>query len=194
MAAKILQTPMDSTPEQILFATHAGSVYNPVTNNIIAVSTPSLIEFAMLNWLNGTGIQSSQFDLGAKFAERYDVEGLIEMQVAAANDGSVIEFYISPSGSATAAVGNRGAATGVSGAYSGYSNDLATVVKQLVLVGNFVITDDAVDTQQLAGIGEYYPIHRYGSLIGVNKTGQTICDTDAIEAAIVMNPSVPESQ
>ena len=185
---------MDSTPEQILFATHAGSVYSPGANNIIAVSSPTLVEFAMLNWANATGLQSTQFDLGTKFAERYSLAALIEMQVAAADDGSVIEWYINASGSATAAVGNWGAATGVSGAYAGYSSDLATAVKQLIRVGNLVFTDDAVDSFQSGSIGEYWPIHRYGSLIGINKTGQTICDTDAIESAIVLSPVVPELQ
>lgn len=194
MVAKILNTEMDSTPEQILFATHVGSVYSPSTNNVIAVSTPSLIEFAMLNWASTTGLQSAKFDLGANYAERYDLDALIEMQVAAADDGSVAEWYISPSGSTTAAVGNTGAATGVSGAYSGYSSDLATAVKQLIFVGNLQFTDDAVDSFQSGFIGPYYPHHRYGSLIGVNKVGQTICDTDAIESAIVMNPVIPESQ
>lgn len=194
MASKLLQTPMDSTPEQILFATHAGSVYSPSANNVQAVSTPSLIEFAMLNWANNTAIQSSQFDLGAKFAERYTLEALIEMQVAAATDGSVVEWYINPSGSATAAVGNRGAATGVSGAYSGYSSDLATAVRQLVFVGNLDFTDDAVDSFQSGVCGYYYPVHRFGSLIGINKTGQTICDTDAIESAVILSPAVPELQ
>lgn len=193
MPAKILNTEMDGTPEQISFANHAGD-YGPGTNNVIEFSTPTQVELVLLNLLDTTAIQSAQFDLGANFAERYGMVALLEMQIAAATNGEVVEFYISGSANSTAAVGNMGAATGTAGAYSGYSSDLATSIKQLIFIGNLVMTDDAVDSSQLGFVGDYYPIHRFGSLIIKNECGQTICDTDDIESAVVLNPVIPESQ
>lgn len=193
MVAKILNTEMDSTPEQIIFADHAGD-YSPTTNQVLAFSTPTTGQITLLNLADTTARQSAQVDLGANFAERYSVVALIEMQVAAATLGEVIEFYWNASSSATAAVGNMGAATGSDAAYAGYSADLATAVLQLIYIGNLVMTDDAVDSFQLGFIGDLFPPHRYGSLIVKNECGQTICDTDDIESAIVLNPIIPESQ
>lgn len=193
MPNKILNTEMDSTPEQIIFADHAGD-YSPGANNAIAASTPTTGQLILLNLADAAAAQSAQVDLGANFAERYAVVACIEMQVAAATAGEVIEFYWNASASATAAVGNMGAATGSAAAYSGYSSDLADSVRQLIYIGSLVMTDDAFDSVQIGYVGDLFPPHRYGSLIVKNECGQTICDTDDIESAIVLNPIVSEIQ
>jgi len=116
------------------------------------------------------------------------------MQVAAATAGEVIEFYWNASASSAAATGNLGAASGSAAAYSGYSSDLADSIKQLIFIGNMVMTDDAVDSLQIGYVGDLYPPHRHGSLIVKNESGQTICDTDDIEAHVVLNPVIIEVQ
>jgi hypothetical protein len=193
MANKNLLTPMDGTPEQISFANHAGD-FSPTAANDLQESTPTTGELVLLNLADAAAAQSAQVDLGAKFAERYACVAAIEMQVAAATDGSTVDFYWNASASATAATGNMGAASGSAAAYTGYSADLATALRQLIYIGSMVMTDDAVDSLQIGFVGDLYTPHRYGSLIVANNTGQVICDTDDIEAHIVLNPVIPEIQ
>ncbi len=193
MPDKVLLTEMDGTPEQIAFANFAGD-FSPSTNNDLRVSTPITVELVLLNLLNAAAAQSAIVDLGVNFAERYSCDGLIEMQVAAADDGEVVEAWWASSPSGTAAVANKGAVSGVASAYTGYSADLATAIKQLTFIGNMTMTDDTVDSAQIGEFGELYPTHRFGSLVIRNLSGQTICDTDDIEAHIVLNPVIPEIQ
>lgn len=193
MANKAQLTPIDGTPEQISFANHAGD-FSPSTNNDLQTSTPTTGELVLLNLADGAAAQSAKVDLGVKFSQEYSLVACIEMQVAAATDGALIEFYWSASASGTAAVGNMGAASGAAAAYSGYSSDLATAVLQLIPLGSMVMTDDAVDSIQIGFVGTLYPPHRFGSLIVKNECGQTICDTDDIEAHVVLNPIIPELQ
>jgi len=193
MPNKILIQPMDDTPPQISFANFAGD-FSPTAANDLREGTDTETELVLLNLADAAAAQSAKVDLGAHFAERYACVAAIEMQVAAATAGEVIEFYWSGSASATAGTGNMGAASGAAAAYSGYSSDLSDSVKQLVFIGNMVMTDDAVDSLQVGFVGDLYPPHRFGSLIVKNESGQTICDTDDIEAHVVLNPITIEVQ
>ncbi len=193
MANKVLLQPMDDTPAQISFANFADD-FSPTAANDLREGTDTETELVMLNLVDGAAAQSAKADLGAHFAERYALVAAIEMQLAAATAGEEIEFYWNASASPTAGTGNMGAASGSAAAYSGYSSDLADSVKQLIFIGTLVMTDDAVDSLQIGFVGELNPPHRYGSLIIKNECGQTICDTDDIEAHIVLNPIIPELQ
>lgn len=193
MANKVLNTEMDDTPPQLAFANFAGD-FNPAGANDLRKGADTEVELVLLNLADAAAAQSAKGDLGANFAERYACVACIEMQVAAATAGSVVEFYWSASSSGTAATGNMGAASGSAAAYSGYSADLADSVKQLIYIGSMVMTDDGVDSAQIGMVGDLYPPHRYGSLIVKNECGQTICDTDDIEAHIVLSPIIPEIQ
>lgn len=193
MPNKILNQPMDDTPPQLAFANFAGD-FSPAAANDLREGTDTEVELVLLNLLDGAAAQSAKVDLGAHFAQEYAVVALIEMQVAAATAGSVVELYWSASPSATAANANMGAASGSAAAYSGYSADLSDAVKQLIFIGAMTMTDDAVDSAQIGMVGILRPPHRHGSLIVKNETGQTICDTDDIEAHVVLNPIIPEIQ
>lgn len=193
MANKILRTPMDGTPEQLSFANHAGD-FNPTAANILEVATPTDVELVLLNLADAAAAQSAKGDLGAKWAAQYVCTACIEMQVAAADAGSAVDFYWNASGITTAGTGNMGATSGAAAAYTGYSADLADSLKQLIYIGSMVMTDDAVDSAQIGFVGILSPPHRWGSLVVVNNTGQTICDTDDIEAHVVLSPIVDEVQ
>lgn len=193
MPTKILLTEMDNTPAQIAFANFAGD-FSPTAGNDLRKGADTQVELVLLNLADTTAAQSAKVDLGVNFAERYAVVACIEMQVAAATAGEVVEFYWSASSSSTAATGNMGGASGAAAAYSGYSSDLADSIGQLIFIGTMRMTDDGVDSAQVGYVGDLYPPHRYGSLIVKNECGQTICDTDDIEAHIVLNPVVPEAQ
>lgn len=193
MANKILNTEMDNTPPQLAFANFAGD-FSPTAGNDLRQGTDIEVELVLLNLADAAAAQSAQGDLGVNFAVEYAVVACIEMQVAAATAGAAVEFYWNASASSTAATGNMGAASGSAAAYSGYSSDLADSVKQLMDIGSMVMTDDGVDSAQIGFVGILRPPHRYGSLIVKNECGQTICDTDDIEAHVVLNPIIPEVQ
>jgi hypothetical protein len=193
MATKILNTEMDDTPPQICFANFAGD-FVPSAANDLRKGTDTEGELALLNLADGAAAQSAKIDLSANFAETYIVTACIEMQVAAATAGAVVEFYWNASPISTAGTANMGGASGAAAAYSGYSSDLANSIGQLVFIGVMEMTDDAVDSAQIGYVGLLSPLHRYGSIIVKNECGQTICDTDDIEAHITLSPIVPESQ
>jgi len=197
MANKVLNQQMDGTPKQICFADHAGD-FSPTAANDLRISTDGSnetdAELELLNVADGAARQSDQVDLGEHRAPSYACMAAIEMHVAAATDGDIIEFYWAPSMSATAATANPGGVSGSDSAYSGYSSDLDTAVKQLQYIGCMAMTDDAVDSLQIGFVGVFSPTDRYGTLVVKNECGQTICDTDDIETHVVLNPIVPEVQ
>ena len=193
MANKTLLQAMDDTPSQISFANFAGD-FSPTAGNDLREGADTETELVLLDLADGAAAQSAKADLGEHFAEEYACIACIEMQVAAADAGAEVEFYWSESASATAATGNMGGASGSAAAYSGYSSDLAEAVRQLKYIGSMVMTDDAVDSTQIGFVGTLTPGNRYGSLIVKNECGQTICDTDDIEAHIVLSPVIPELQ
>lgn len=197
MANKNLVTEMDGTPQQICFGNHAGD-FSPTAANDLRITTDGSnetdAELVLLDLADGAAAQSAKVDLGANRAAAYVCRACIEMQVAAATAGGVVEFYWAPSHITTAGTGNPGGASGAAAAYSGYSADLADAVKQLVFIGAMVMTDDTVDSAQIGIVGVLRPLGRYGSLIVKNECGQTICDTDDIEAHVVLDPIVDELQ
>lgn len=192
MASKFLLKEMDDTPPQILFRSTS---FNPTGANDLRKGTPTEGLLVLINFVDGTAVQSAKIDLGALFSERISLKAVIEMQIAVADPGSEVRFFWAPSSSETPGVGNPGGVTGVAGAYSGYSSDLDDALGQLIPIGSMNMTDDAVDSIQTGVIrGELFPTERYGSLIVVNNTGETICDTDDIEAHVVLNMVIPEGQ
>lgn len=193
MANKVLIQEMDDTPPQICFANFAGD-FGPTAANDLRQGTDTEVELVLLNLADAAAAQSAQADLSEHRAVEYLCTACIEMQVAAAVAGSVLEFYWNASASSTAATGNMGATTGSAAAYNGYSSDLDDAVKQLIFIGAMVLTDDAVDSVQIGMVGILNPPHRYGSLVVKNEVGQTICDTDDIEAHVVLSPIIPEIQ
>jgi len=193
MPTKILQSEMDDTPPQICFANFAGD-FSPTAANDLRKGSDTQGEMALLNLADGAAAQTAKIDLGANYAESYIVTACIEMQVVAATAGGTVEFYWNASPVTTALTANMGGASGAADSYSGYSADLANSVGQLVFVGVMEMTDDAVDSVQIGYVGILNPLHRYGSLIVKNEAGQTICDTDDIEAHVTLSPIVPESQ
>lgn len=194
MVAKVLVTEQDGTPAQLCFANHAGDFSPTAANDLRDGHTETDVELVLLNLADGSAAQSAKGDLGANRAPQYSCKACIEMHVAAATAGGTIEFYWSSSDSSTAATGNMGGASGSAAAYSGYSSDLADAVKQLQFIGVMTMTDDAVDSVQIGFVGILEPVNRYGSLIVKNECGQTICDTDDIQAHIVLDPIIPETQ
>ncbi len=177
-----------TTPKQISFATHAS--YAPATNNVIEIGTPTEVEMSLLNLADGAAVQSAKADFGLVRARSYVVTPCLEYQIAAPTTNTVVEFYLAASGQSGAAVGNPGYATGADGAYTGTPATLVEGIAQLQFLGVLVVSADL--EFQIANIGVFSPWHRYGSLIVKNETGQTICDTDIVESAVVFTPIVDD--
>ncbi len=184
----LIKDAASTAAKQISFATHAS--YVPTTNQVIEVGTPTEVEMSLLNLADAAAVQSTKADLGAVRASRYVVTACIEYQVTAPTTATFIEFYWAASGQSAAAVGNPGYATGADGAYTGTPGTLVEGISQLALIGVMLVTTDL--EFQIADVGIFSPAHRYGSLIVKNETGQTICDTDIIESAVVFTPIVDD--
>lgn len=177
-----------TTPKQISFATHGS--YVATTNNVIEIGTPVNVELSLLDLLNGLSRQSAKADLGAVRAPLYTVTCCIEYQVAAPTTGTLVEFYWAPSGQSAAGVGNPGFVSGADSAYEGGPATTAEGLDQLDFIGVLIVSADI--EFQIADVGVFSPTHRYGTLIVKNATGQTICDTDIVETAVVFTPIVAD--
>lgn len=200
MATKTLMTPMDGTPKQICFADHATD-FSPTAANDLRVTTDGSFETDCQMLLenvasgNGTttgGWQSAKVDLGAKWAREYKVRAAFEL-AATPTAGYTINLFWAPSSSATAATGNAAGVSGSSAAYTGYANNNLNSLKQLTFIGAFVCTAQATGTIQVAEVGVFAPLERYGSLVIYNASGAAF-HSDSAEHHVVFDPILEEFQ
>ena len=177
---------------QISIATHAS--YAPGDDHEIELVSPVTtmveVELDLWNRLDTLAEQSAQADFGPVRASRYVCTCCIEYQLADPTTGTVVGFYWAASSHATAAEGNPGYTTGVVGEYSGGPATLAEGLDQLKYIGSLIVSAD--QDKQIMDVGILAPTQRYGSLIVVNETGGTICDTDIDESAVVLTPIVDD--
>ena len=173
--------------KQILFR---GGDYSPSTNNVIEKGTATTSTITISGLVDAAARQSVKVDLGALRATKYAVKVAIEWHAAADADSSV-SFFWSPSESATAAVGNDGGASGADAAYTGHG-DLGDSLRNLVFLGT--LTPTTALAVHKATIGEFQPTSRYGSLVILNESGETLAGTDGIETAVAFNPVILQGQ
>lgn len=148
------------------------------------------VQFNMESVANNAARQSTKGDLGATRARQYEVRVGVEWGTAP-TAGNLLEFYWSASASATAGTGNDGGCSGADGAYKAGEED--EWKKQLLFIGNVIATNDGAGTVQLQTIGVFTPPERYGQIVMVNKSGQTL-DTDAINLFVALVPIKDEVQ
>lgn len=174
-----------------VFAFKSGS-YSPTAINDIDPASSTTVDLTLSSIADAAAKNSDQVDLGATRANAYSVIAAIEWFAAVAA-GGVVNFYWSPSNNATVTDGNPGKPDGVDGAYTGDGGGtVAESVQQMQFIGSFTTTD--LVGVQIAKIGEFSPMERYGQLVVVNNAGTTLCATDDIESAIVMTPIIDELQ
>lgn len=158
---------------------------------LLEVGTPIVLRatgggdvlFTPQNLADNAGRMSASVDLGAKFAKQYDVTLESKLQ-AAPTAGEVIEVYwgASPDNAKW-----RGKTTGSDATYP------ATVdhnKKQLELIG--VITCHNTTDAQVDGCS-LRPLTRYGVIVWVNKSGQTLTNT-AGDHIVTLTPAIDEIQ
>ncbi len=171
-------------------------VYVPVTVNIMIASgeIDTNIDFTMdeggTGLVDGAAISSPKCDLTDEFAA-FRLSTVVEYQSAAPTAGTTLDFWWSPSMHATAANGNAGGVTGVEAVLVVTGSQL----EQCQYIGSLTLS--ALTTHQngvINPIRPFVPMFRYGCLIIHNNGGQTLCDTDAIESAVMMQEIFPEVQ
>ena len=172
------------------------SVYVPTGNNVLTLETTTPVDLTLDE--GGTGlsdaaaVNSDKVDLQATRAARYSVIAALEW-FAAITAGLNVDFYWSPSQHSSAGIGNAGHPDGVDGAWTGDGGGtVAETVPQLQFIGSFITTD--LQAVQIAYVGTFSPIARYGQLIVVNNSGTLLCGTDDIESGVLMTPLIDEVQ
>jgi hypothetical protein len=133
--------------------------------------------------------QSVKLDLGATRADEYAVLAELETGGAAPTAATVIELWWSPSPNATAGNQNAGGASGADAAYK--DAEEAEWKQQLTFIGALVLTNDASTIQRQSFM--FRPAERYGSLVVVNLSGQTL-ETDDNEHRVTFTPRILEVQ
>lgn len=162
--------------------------YSPSANNAIdagAVQTDqlNLTSLAADGWR-----QSTKIDFGATWDLEMILAAAIEFATAPVV-GETVDFYLSYSHSATAAVGNAAAATGADAAYTGTAGSTAAATaKQAVYIGSMVLTLDATTVIQIdTAVGTFVPRARYASLLVHNNSSDAV-HSDSVETAIAITP------
>lgn len=156
--------------------------YSPAANNNLGTRTHQM---DLTDLAAGDAWQTEKFDFGVSRALSKYAKGAFEFATGVVA-GEKVAVYLAASFSATAAVGNPGGVTGVSGAYTGTAGSTLTEsLPQLQFIGNFNVTDDSAATVQQARIGKFSPPERYGSLVIVNLTsGAFHSDMDETSIAL----------
>ncbi len=170
----------------------ADSTYSPGSANTALGTRTDDIDVVSLG--AAAARQGVKIDFGVVRAMLYDVRMTFEMAVDP-TAGGTIDVYMSPSHSATPAIGNLGLLTGADAAYTGYVTlALAEALKQIPRVGgaNVGINNDG-DGVQMAHVGVFSPMARYYCPLVYNNTNVAL-HNDSIEFAVLFEPVVTETQ
>jgi hypothetical protein len=164
--------------------------HSPSANNNLGTRTDQI---DLTSLAAAAARQSNKFDFGATRAKQYSLIAALEWATAPAA-GEVVDFYIAFSPSGTAAVANPGGVSGSDAAYAGYSANLEDSLLQLTFIGSFVNTVQATTTVQIATVGRFDPLQRYGTLVVVNRSAADALMSDAVEMSVLIEPAVDEIQ
>jgi len=173
------------------------AVFRQQSGTAITISNAvsSRITLASLANSNGTSTgarQSVKQDFGATRAEMWNCTATLEF-AATPTAGTTVDFYLSPSSSATAGTDNAGNCTGANASYAGYSSNLNATLPQLLFIGSFVVPAIATTTVQNAFVGRFYVPKRYGSIVVVNRSGVALHTTEASQV-ITLTPDEGTSE
>jgi hypothetical protein len=126
---------------------------------------------------NGSYYEGAKLDLGATRAQLYAV--YLDLEIAATpTAGNTVSVWCNFSSSGTAGTDNGGGCGGADAAYTGYSSNAAASVKQLVFVGDGVVTAQATATVQKRIFAGYVsPTDRYVSPVILNGSGAAFHST-----------------
>lgn len=158
--------------------------HSPATANNLGTRTDQ-IDLTSVG--NNAARQSAKVDFGANRAVLWNVAAAFEL-AATPTAGNVINIFLAPSNSGTAATANPGGVSGSDSAYTGYSSNLAASLRQLELIGAFICTAQATGTVQIdMSVGQFSPPERYGTIVVENQSGAAF-HSDMVESSIVLSP------
>lgn len=178
------------TGQQILF--NVAASYAPQPQNDLELGTATDVAWTFSGVTTGAARASSQADLGAAWAPEYAVHAAVEFATAPVT-GETVDLYWCPSVNSTAASGNPGFVTGTDADYTGTPATLAEGLKQLTFIGSLTCSADATTTVQMGIVGVFSPQCRYGTLVVVNSTSDTV-HSDDVETAVSFTPIIPDLQ
>lgn len=191
MPNEVLIGATGGTPQQIVFANHAGD-FGPTAANDLRQGTTTNVELALASLADGSARQSAKADFGVKRARLYAVTTAFEF-AATPVAGEIVELYWASSPDATAANGNPGGTSGSDAAYTGYSSNLADSVKHLMFLGAHVVTVQVTTVVQIAFVTTFAPPDRYGNLVIKNEASAAF-HSDDVESHVVFTPIFEEVQ
>jgi len=179
------------TGTQLSFADHGTDFVGGAAKTSLEQAGATDVQIDLTSLANASGQESAKFDFGATRAARYSCMAAIE-STTAMTAGNTIDFYLAPSPDGTAANGNPGQIDGVDGAAPSGVGTLAELLAVCIQIGSLVVENTA-STVQVGHVGVFMPPERYGILIVVNNSAQTLT-ADAVEHHVVFNPIVDEIQ
>jgi len=176
--------------------TFKSSVYSPTAINDIDPASSTTVDLTLdeggTGLADGAAVNSDQVDLGAVRAASYRVVAALEW-FAAVTAGLAVDVYWSASNNSVVTDGNPGKPDGVDGLYTGDGGGtVAESVEHMQKIGTFRTTD--LVGVQIAEVGLFSPVARYGQLIVFNQSGTLLCGTDDIESCIVFEPIIVDIQ
>lgn len=173
---------------QISLANHAGS-FAPFSGSNLQIGTPTQIELDVSGTADDSSDQSEKFDLGANRAPRYSVQSTMGFG-SAPTTGERLDYYVGWSTTSSAALANPGGLIGSASSYTGGPNlTLDEGLSQLDFIGSLVV--GAYAGNQTSPIGTMVPKERYGSLVVVNRSGQSITGS-AADNHVVLTPMIDD--
>lgn len=123
---------------------------------------------------NGSFRQAGTLDMGANWAQRWAIACDFELALSP-TAGKTINLFASWS-NATGA--GKGFTSGTDEAYTGYSANASSSVKQLEFIGAHICTVEATATVQKSFVGLVFPKGRYLNLVVENDSGAAFHTTN----------------
>ena len=151
--------------------------------DIVIKESGGTVVFTPKNIANNTGRMSATIDLGEKFAKRYQVE-VISKLASAPDAGLGIEIYWATSKDGSVWPGK------VTGSDAAYPSTVDDNKKQLLLLGPLPCHNTTDEQIKILGLR---PIGRFGVIVWVNKTAQTLTNT-AADHIVTLTPIIDEIQ
>lgn len=161
----------------------ANEVLDKQGTAIVIKASGGDVVFTPQNIANNTGRMSAVIDLGATFAKKYAVE--VKSKLTSAPDaGLTIEVYWATSKDGSVWPGK------VTGSDAAYPSTIDDNVKQLLLLGPLPCHNTTDEQIKVLGLR---PIGRFGVIVWVNKTAQTLTNV-AADHIVTLTPVIDEIQ
>lgn len=161
----------------------ANEVLDKQGTAIVIKETGGTVVFTPKGLTNNSGRMSASIDLGAKFAKLYQVE-VISKLASAPDAGLTIEVYWATSKDGTVWPGK------VTGSDAAYPSTVDDNVKQLLLLGPLPCHNTTDAQIKVLGLR---PLGRYGVIVWVDKTAQTLTNV-AADHIVTLTPIIDEIQ